>query len=175
MPFKEVFVPAEVAFRYRGVKVYHVYKDNDFDQGSRDYWYGLSPECLEGGDVFDVRDVAAALGWPPPSSLSQAKRVLESAIDWTLATGNPRLCGEDFAFCWERRPAEDPDPVEYLEHLTPLLSPELYSAVLTVVEFCYTASKLDLSGTILDQMDLSDEAFREAVCLLERLLGTDDA
>jgi hypothetical protein len=68
-------VPAEVFIRYRGVKIYHVYKRDDFSQPAREYWFTLWAFGSDGdghGDngTFDVRELPA----PPDSYLRKAGR-----------------------------------------------------------------------------------------------------
>ena len=68
-------VPADVFFRYRGVKVYLVYKHDDINQPTRDYWFALWAFGSDGdghgvNGTFDVRELPA----PPDSYLRRAER-----------------------------------------------------------------------------------------------------
>jgi hypothetical protein len=171
MPYKTVWLEPEVFVEHKGVKVYHVYRNDDVDQGVRMFWYGLSPHCLDEWNnieekVFDVRDVANALGMHLPNSEDEIKDVLKAAIDRALR-GSPADCGRDFADCWEHRLSEEADPIG---PVVELLGPELRSAVVTVLEFCSATKSLSLDEAILCQLDLNDEAFEEAVKLLEKLI-----
>lgn len=58
------WVPNELALKYQGVSIYHIYKDDDNGQGVREYWFGLDEygsdngtDEEEGHIVFDVRDL----------------------------------------------------------------------------------------------------------------------
>lgn len=58
------WVPNELAFKYQGVSIYHIYKNDDNGQGVRTYWYGLDEYGSDDGTdecgehiVFDVRDL----------------------------------------------------------------------------------------------------------------------
>ncbi|AOQ24610.1 hypothetical protein MTAT_19530 [Moorella thermoacetica] len=83
MPY--AYVDAEVALEYNGIKVYHVYKDDCLDYGRRFFWYGLSPDCYEGGpDTFDVRDLAHQMGIGP--SWNTPEEVIRLAIDKGILT-----------------------------------------------------------------------------------------
>lgn len=67
MPIKTEYVPAELYMEHNGVCIFHVYKDNDFDQGARDFWFAThedgSDDNGHGEDgVFDVRELPV-----PPS------------------------------------------------------------------------------------------------------------
>jgi len=53
MPYR--WVPASVFLEHRGVTVYHVYKDDDVEQGVRQYWFGVREDCSDSDDAFDVR------------------------------------------------------------------------------------------------------------------------
>jgi hypothetical protein len=62
------WVPNELALKYQGVSIYHIYKDDDNNQGTREYWFGLDEYGSDYGTdendygdgahiVFDVRDL----------------------------------------------------------------------------------------------------------------------
>jgi hypothetical protein len=61
MPYCTEYRPAEVFTAHNGVTIYHVYKDNDPDQGTREYWFDTQADSRDEGG-FDVRDLAGALG-----------------------------------------------------------------------------------------------------------------
>ncbi|MGI9951950.1 hypothetical protein V3F56_06245 [Moorellaceae bacterium AZ2] len=167
MPYKEIWLPPEIFWEYKGVKVYHVYKNDDLDQGVRLFWYGLSPQCSDTENSFDVRGVAVALGMPQPDIPEEIAAVIRAAIDRALE-GRPEECGRDFARCWEKRD-ENSGPGA-ADILAELITPEIRSALVGVLEFCNFAKEFGFAGKILDEMDLSDDAFEEILCLLERLV-----
>ncbi len=175
MPYKTLSVSPGVFLTYRDVKVYHVYKNDDIDQGARVYWYGLSPYCSEDSfsrnteeGCFDVRDIAKALNIPSPKTDEEIKSVLRAAIDHAL-DGKPQLCGTGFTYCWLSRLEEEEDPPEFYA-ISEIMLPEIKSALITISEFCRAADKLGLKGVILDELDLSDTGFQECIDILERLL-----
>ncbi|HXJ94531.1 MAG TPA: hypothetical protein VMT20_16920 [Terriglobia bacterium] len=56
MPFQ--WIDPEILTEYRGIRIYHTYKDDDFEQPS-EFWY----KAENGEDSeFDVRDLPAADG-----------------------------------------------------------------------------------------------------------------
>jgi len=74
MPYIQQYVDAELFLEHNGVSVYYTYKDDDFDQPSRDFWYVLDPSHGE-DDAFDVRNLSTY-----PSSVS-IQDAITSAID----------------------------------------------------------------------------------------------
>ena len=80
MPYE--FVEAELFLEYRGVKVYHIYKDDMVDEGRHKHWYGLTLRCHEGDrDMFDVRDLARQLNMPEPVTLFDMITIITKAIN----------------------------------------------------------------------------------------------
>ncbi len=68
MPYVSEHRPADLFMEHAGVKIYHVYRDNEFDQGIRTYWYAIHDDGNDYNDhaidgVLDVRCLPA-----PPSS-----------------------------------------------------------------------------------------------------------
>lgn len=60
MPYVTEHQPAELFMEHAGVEVFHVYKNNDVDQGARTYWFAVhddgDDDASDGNDgVFDVR------------------------------------------------------------------------------------------------------------------------
>lgn len=58
------WVPNELALKYQGVSIYHIYKNDDNNQGTREYWFGLDEYGSDYGTdeeeehiVFDVREL----------------------------------------------------------------------------------------------------------------------
>lgn len=85
MPY--TWVKPKVALAHRGVKIYHVYKNDNADEGVREYWYGWSPCCTDSGDdSFDVRDLADMLNLAMPISWKEIVLVLKEAIDRGVLT-----------------------------------------------------------------------------------------
>ena len=56
MPYVTETVPAEMALDYKGVKIYHTYKDDDYNQGERTFYFVLDEYDGE-YESFDVRDL----------------------------------------------------------------------------------------------------------------------
>jgi len=60
MPTK--YVQNELFHSHMGVDVFHTYRNDDMDQGSRDYWYTTDADGSENGRAaFDVRDLTRQL------------------------------------------------------------------------------------------------------------------
>ncbi|TKB07093.1 MAG: hypothetical protein E5V75_34200 [Mesorhizobium sp.] len=60
MPYITQHRPAELFMEHAGVEIYHVYKDNEFDQGARTYWFAIHDDGDDDArrapdGVFDVR------------------------------------------------------------------------------------------------------------------------
>jgi hypothetical protein len=58
MPY--IWEDAAVFLEHGGVTVYHIYKNDLRESGCRTYWYGLTPDCSDGGyegGEFDVREL----------------------------------------------------------------------------------------------------------------------
>lgn len=57
------YTDAEVFIEHRGVKIYHVYKNDDLDSGQRQFWYSLDPDSSDNScddyRNFDIRDLNA--------------------------------------------------------------------------------------------------------------------
>jgi hypothetical protein len=68
MPYQSEWVDPEVAVEHNDKSVYHVYCDNDFEQGPRTYWFTTDP--VLGDDdgppfVFDIREIFPAAKYLP--------------------------------------------------------------------------------------------------------------
>jgi hypothetical protein len=58
-----VWKDPDVVLEHKGVTIYHVYRNDQVDEGPRTYWYGYTPSCDDcGTDSFDIRDVARVIG-----------------------------------------------------------------------------------------------------------------
>lgn len=65
-PFHTDYVDPDVFLTHKGVTVFHVYKDDDYDNGAREYWFSTSPRAEEGQPgEFDVRELSTAVPDPP--------------------------------------------------------------------------------------------------------------
>jgi len=59
-----IWVPNEVALEHNGVKIYHIYKNDDYEAGARMYWFGLDEYGSDDSDensehiAFDVRNLS---------------------------------------------------------------------------------------------------------------------
>lgn len=75
--------------QYRGVEVYHIYKDNDRTQGSRSYWFWWTPEGRE-CDRYDREfDIRSLYSFPDRDAAyqSQMEQVLKDYIDLVFTRG----------------------------------------------------------------------------------------
>lgn len=73
----EKWVEPEVFLQYRGVKIYHVYRNDNYND-VRSFIYGNSIDCTDDGeDTFDVRDL------PVPEGVSKKDHaaIIKAAID----------------------------------------------------------------------------------------------
>ena len=76
MPYKTEWVNNDLAIEHNGVKVYHTYKDDEYDNGLMQCWFLLEEDGMN-EDSFDVRDIARALDNPPEEPVD----ILRQAID----------------------------------------------------------------------------------------------
>ena len=61
MPYSSQWVEPELFVSHNGVRVYHVYKNDDVDKGAREFWFTTDELEGEGSDFeFDIRDFAKA-------------------------------------------------------------------------------------------------------------------
>ena len=76
MPMQTVWIDPELLLEHRGIRVFHTYKEDDYDQGARRYWFTVNSLCGELDrlcddqpcrHVFDVRELSTwkALEQPP--------------------------------------------------------------------------------------------------------------
>jgi hypothetical protein len=72
MPTHTAWIDPELLLEHRGVRVFLTYKEDDYDQGAKRYWFTVNPQCGELDrlcddqlcrHVFDVRQLSA---WQPP-------------------------------------------------------------------------------------------------------------
>jgi hypothetical protein len=68
VPYKTIWVPAEVFLKYNGVTVYHAYSENNFDDRLF-HWFTTNPDpdAEPNGDPyeFDVRTLETPAAEPP--------------------------------------------------------------------------------------------------------------
>jgi hypothetical protein len=51
MPYSSQSVPAEKFMSYKGIDIYHVYKDDDIEQGVRDFLFDTDEDSSEDNDT----------------------------------------------------------------------------------------------------------------------------
>jgi hypothetical protein len=82
------WIEPEVFFAYKGVTVYHVYKDDHLESGTREYWFTLDITLGEGTSAeFDVRGLAtwdAGYDRRNPRLDLAARMAIRAAIDQDL-------------------------------------------------------------------------------------------
>lgn len=79
MPWQTVWRDPDLFIEYKGVKVYHAYKDGDYDQ-ELEYWYAIYPEdnfIFYCPYEFDVRDLPKSFGMKEASH----EEIIRYAID----------------------------------------------------------------------------------------------
>lgn len=94
MPYRTDWVDPEVFMVHNGVTIWHVYKNDDIEQGPRIYSYAFSPQGTDDGDgsefTFDVRDLPGGLDIETYGGNSDdMKRMIAAAIDAGSIT-NPK-------------------------------------------------------------------------------------
>jgi len=72
-----MWVDAYEFLTHKGVTIYHSYKNDDVDQGPREFWYCLLPWHGE-DEAFDVRDLST---WYNDPEGTDIKKVLRDAIN----------------------------------------------------------------------------------------------
>jgi hypothetical protein len=86
MPTITTWIAPELFMTHNGVNVFRTYEDDDMDQG--EMFYSFTLNCVEDGQVFDVRDLdvpeqALLAGQPPyiTSSLPEDRKA-ELRLQW---------------------------------------------------------------------------------------------
>ena len=73
MPTHTAWIDPELLLEHQGVQVYCTYKEDDYDQGAKRYWFTVNAQCGELDQlcddqpcrhVFDVRELST---WQPPA------------------------------------------------------------------------------------------------------------
>jgi hypothetical protein len=59
MPYRETWGEPELYLEHEGVKVYHMYKNNQWESGPMTYWFTLDPYADSTPEVFNVRSLPA--------------------------------------------------------------------------------------------------------------------
>ncbi len=73
MPTQTVWIDPELLLEHQGVRVFHTYKDDDYDQGAKRYWFTLSEQCgvadslCEDQPCRHVFDVQGLSTWREPA------------------------------------------------------------------------------------------------------------
>ncbi len=87
MPYILDYRPAEVFMTHKNIVNYHVYKDDDIDQGCRELWFDTKEDSRD-EDGFNVSDLANRLGVELVTSDTvtsltdeQTMRIIRLAID----------------------------------------------------------------------------------------------
>ncbi len=72
MPIQTVWIDPDLLLEHQGVRVFHTYKDDEYDQGAKRYWFTLNSLCGHLDQlceeqpcrhVFDVRELST---WQTP-------------------------------------------------------------------------------------------------------------
>jgi hypothetical protein len=91
MPTQTVWVEPELLVEHRDVRVYHTYKEDDYNQGSNRYWFTVNSLC---GDldrlcddqpcrhVFDVRELSTWRAPEQPPYCIDANDTPENHAAW---------------------------------------------------------------------------------------------
>jgi hypothetical protein len=80
-----MYVDAELFMDYGGVQIFHIYKDDDIEQGARSFWYstevnGADHEAHGENGTFDVRCLST---WPEGAvdGFTVVRQAIRDAID----------------------------------------------------------------------------------------------
>lgn len=82
MPTKTEWVEPELFVAHKDVRVFHTYKDDDFDNGPSDYWFTLSNESDEPKHHFDVRELPTHIAPVQPPYVHQGGTNAEWEQHW---------------------------------------------------------------------------------------------
>src|SRR5512136_1940236 len=55
MPTQTVWIDPELLLEHQGIRVFHTYKNDDYNQGAKRYWFTLNPQCGELDQLCDER------------------------------------------------------------------------------------------------------------------------
>lgn len=79
MPYKTVYVKPKVFLRFRGVTIYHTYKDDEIDNGPSTFWFA---QDHDEGIGFDVRELETWREPPHPPFLCGKHDTEENRKAW---------------------------------------------------------------------------------------------
>lgn len=135
MPYFRDWTSNEVAFNINGTNIYHVYKNDDADEGPRVWHFALSDDALE-DEAFDVRDL--------PSS-KRIKRAVGQQ-EWIVAVLTAAIANKEGPFANLPEPAQKPEG----------------KGTFTVAMTCYATVNLSLDVEA-DSVEEAMEAARQEV------------
>ncbi len=84
MPYKTVYVKPKLFLSYKGVKIYHTYRDDDFDSGELTYYY--TQNLTNAAECFDVRDLKTWI-WPEHPGYTgdvKGKKLKKLEAEWKI-------------------------------------------------------------------------------------------
>lgn len=85
MPYKTEWVEPEIALQHYDVTIYHLYKDDEIEQGPRTFTFSTSEVGMDqddGGGEFDVRDLPNWCEMPHPPFLLGGDDTKENREAW---------------------------------------------------------------------------------------------
>lgn len=82
MPTKTVWVNPKLFVMHKRVRVYHTYKDDDFDQGESDFYFTLTNKDDEPEHHFDVRKLSTYVAPQQPPYLTGADNTPKNRRAW---------------------------------------------------------------------------------------------
>jgi hypothetical protein len=91
MPTQTLWVEPELLVEHQGVRVFHTYKDDDYDQGAKRYWFTVNSLCGELDrlcddqpcrHVFDVRELSSWRAPKQPPYCIDANDTPENHAAW---------------------------------------------------------------------------------------------
>lgn len=80
MPYISTFVSPKKFMSFKGVKVYHTYKDDEMENGPKTYSFTFNADA--DGEVFDVRELSTWVEPPHPPYLSGDDNTPENQATW---------------------------------------------------------------------------------------------
>lgn len=83
MPYVEKWVAPEKMLKYRGIQIYHAYKDNDYNNGPLTWHYTTDPHASDDdANEFDVRELSTWIEPSHPPYLSGEGNTPENRAAW---------------------------------------------------------------------------------------------
>ena len=118
MPYETQWVDPEVFLKHSGVKVYHLYKDDDAGQGPLSCWFALDLNAsVNGGEhegVFDVRDLDDYVDERSPENAIRAAIDSGHFDDWDYETNDDESVHAQDRLSREELAAEELALLRYL-------------------------------------------------------------